>query len=207
MRAVVDHRARRQEVIAKAIRLFARLGYKDVSFRELSEECGLARTVLYRYFRSKRQIFDSAISLALGRIVQKHNEIVHSKLPASVRLRQICNVVTATLFDNRDFLFDGELLKPAKLECETKRVKFLSASCYKRVKDSATYVQEALPCVFHSEWRAKDGREVAVLANWTREERKYTLDFGGVKKSGIIPALSWRIEPIGNLETNKETEQ
>ena len=104
MRAVVDHRARRQEVIAKAIRLFARLGYKDVSFRELSEECGLARTVLYRYFRSKRQIFDSAISLALGRIVQKHNEIVHSKLPASVRLRQICNVVTATLFDNRDFL-------------------------------------------------------------------------------------------------------
>lgn len=110
-------------------------------------------------------------------------------------------------FDNRDFLFDGELLKPAKLECETKRVKFLSASCYKRVKDSATYVQEALPCVFHSEWRAKDGREVAVLANWTREERKYTLDFGGVKKSGIIPALSWRIEPIGNLETNKETEQ
>ena len=104
MRAVVDHRARRQEVIAKAIRLFARLGYKDVSFRELSEECGLARTVLYRYFRSKRQIFDSAISLALGRIVQQHNEIVHSKLPASVRLRQICNVVTATLFDNRDFL-------------------------------------------------------------------------------------------------------
>ena len=104
MRAVVDHRARRQEVIAKAIRLFARLGYKDVSFRELSEECGLARTVLYRYFRSKRQIFDCAISLVLVRIVQKHNEIVHSKLPASVRLRQICNVVTATLFDNRDFL-------------------------------------------------------------------------------------------------------
>ena len=26
------------------------------------------------------------------------------ELPASVRLRQICNVVTATLFDNRDFL-------------------------------------------------------------------------------------------------------
>ena len=45
MRAVVDHRARRQEVIAKAIRLFARLGYRDVSFRELSEECGRARTV------------------------------------------------------------------------------------------------------------------------------------------------------------------
>ena len=104
MRAVVDHRARKQEIIAKSIRLFARLGYRDVSFRELSEECGVARTVLYRYFRDKRQIFNNAISLVLVRIVQKHTEIVHSKLPASVRLRQICTVVTATLFDNRDFL-------------------------------------------------------------------------------------------------------
>ncbi len=41
--------------------------------------------------------------LVLGRIVQKHAEIVHSKL----RRRAppgICTVVTATLFDNRDFL-------------------------------------------------------------------------------------------------------
>ena len=104
MRAVIDHRARRQEIIAKSIRLFARLGYKDVSFRELSAACGVARTVLYRYFRDKHQIFSAAISLALGRIVQKHAEIMHSSLPASVRLRQICTVVTATLFDNRDFL-------------------------------------------------------------------------------------------------------
>ena len=100
----IDHRARKQEVIAQAIRLFARLGYRDVSFRELSEECGVARTVLYRYFRDKRQIFASAISLMLARIVQKHAEIVHSKLSAAVRLRQICTVVTTTLFDNRDFL-------------------------------------------------------------------------------------------------------
>ena len=104
MRTVIDHRARKQEIIAKSIRLFARLGYRDVSFRELSEECGVAPTVLYRYFRDKRQIFNNAISLVLVRIVQKHTEIVHSKLPAAVRLRQICTVVTATLFDNRDFL-------------------------------------------------------------------------------------------------------
>jgi len=104
MRVVIDHRARKQEIIAKSIRLFARLGYRDVSFRELSEECGVARTVLYRYFRDKRQIFNNAISLVLVRIVQKHTEIVHSKLSAAVRLRQICTVVTATLFDNRDFL-------------------------------------------------------------------------------------------------------
>ena len=104
MKPTIDHRARKQEIIASAIRLFANLGYRDVSFRELSESCGVARTVLYRYFRNKRQIFDGAVSLVLGRIVQKHAEIVHAKLPAAVRLRQICTVVTAMLFDNRDFL-------------------------------------------------------------------------------------------------------
>ena len=86
------------------MKLFARLGYRDVSFREISEACGVARTVLYRYFRNKHQVFDGAVLQIVGRIAQKDNEIVHSKLPAAVRLRQICTVVTATLFDNRDFL-------------------------------------------------------------------------------------------------------
>ena len=97
-------------------------------------------------------------------------------------------------FDNRDFLFDGELLKPANLACAAKRVEFLSASCYKRVKDSAVYVQNALPAVFHSEWRAPDGRKAAILVNWTREKQRYELDFGGAKRSGVLPALSWKRE-------------
>ena len=99
-------------------------------------------------------------------------------------------------FDNRDFLFDGELLKPARLVCAVKRVEFLSASCYKRVKDSTTYVQEALPCVFHSEWRAKDGRKAAILVNWTRKEQQYELDFEGVKRTGTLAPLSWKVENL-----------
>lgn len=104
MKQTVDHRARRQEIIAAAITLFAQKGYGDVTFHDLASRCGVARTVLYRYFKNKRQIFDAAIRLAMARVVQKHAEIVHSKLPAAVRLRQICASVTATLFDNREFL-------------------------------------------------------------------------------------------------------
>ena len=99
-------------------------------------------------------------------------------------------------FDHRDYLFDGELLRPAKLDCAAKRVEFLSASCYKRVKDSTTYVQEALPCVFHSEWRAKDGRKAAILVNWTREAQEYELDFDGKKKKGMLAPLSWKLENL-----------
>lgn len=104
MKATVDHRARKQVIIANAIQLFARQGYNDVTFQDLADSSGIARTILYRYFKNKRQIFDAAIFLALDRVVQKHAEIMRAKLPASVRLRQVCTTVTATLFDNREFL-------------------------------------------------------------------------------------------------------
>ena len=104
MKATVDHRARKHVIIANAIRLFARQGYNDVTFQDLADTSGIARTILYRYFKNKRQIFDAAILLVLQRVVQKHAEIMHAKLPSSVRLRQICTAVTATLFDNREFL-------------------------------------------------------------------------------------------------------
>ena len=104
MKAIVDHRARKQVIIANAIQLFARQGYNDVTFQDFADSSGIARTILYRYFKNKRQIFDAAIFLALDRVVQKHAEIMRAKLPASVRLRQICTAVTATLFDNREFL-------------------------------------------------------------------------------------------------------
>ena len=104
MKGRVDHRARKHEIIANAIRLFARKGYNDVTFQDLADSCRIARTVLYRYFKNKRQIFAAAIRLAMQGVVEKHAEIMRSRLPASVRLRRICTAVTATLFDNREFL-------------------------------------------------------------------------------------------------------
>ncbi|MBO4286955.1 MAG: hypothetical protein J5985_02180, partial [Kiritimatiellae bacterium] len=98
--------------------------------------------------------------------------------------------------DNKDFLFDGEMLKPAKLASGTTRVEFLMTSSYRRPHESKACAQEALPCVFHSEWRAKDGRKAAILVNWTREEQKYELWFDGAKKSGVLAPLSWKRERL-----------
>ena len=99
--------------------------------------------------------------------------------------------------DHKHFLFDGEMLAPAKLTCATKRVEFLQTSSYKRPYESKTCVQDALPAVFHSEWRAPDGRTAAVLVNWTRDEQSYDLDLGGERKSGVLPPLAWACVPFG----------
>ena len=104
MPAYIDHRARRHDIILAAIRLFAQEGYQSVTFAMLSAHTGVARTVLYRYFRDKRQIFNSAIVELLSRIVKKHTEIVHSETSAAGRLSKICTAVIVMLFDNRQFL-------------------------------------------------------------------------------------------------------
>ena len=52
-RLSIDHQARKNAIVAKAIRLFAQEGYKDVTFQSLASRCGVARTVLYRYFRGR----------------------------------------------------------------------------------------------------------------------------------------------------------
>ena len=77
--------------------------------------------------------------------------------------------------------------------CAAKRVEFLRASSYKRPHESKVCVQRALPAVFHSEWRAPDGRKASVLVNWTREPQRYGIDFDGTKATGVMPVRSWRL--------------
>ena len=61
MAAGVNHSERRRFVVSRALSLFAKMGYSKVSFLTISEATGIARTALYRYFKTKREIFDEAI--------------------------------------------------------------------------------------------------------------------------------------------------
>ena len=104
MSAYVDHTARKNDIIVRSIQLFARVGYKDVTFQKLSDYCGLARTALYRYFRNKRQIFDAAIQETTSLINRKYREITKSGQPPDSQIHAICNTVVDMLFANREFL-------------------------------------------------------------------------------------------------------
>lgn len=100
----VNHRERRREIRAISLGLFARHGFGDVNFAMIAEACGISRTLLYTYFRDKRQIFNEAINEATDVVGVRYREIVRSRLSADAKLRQICIDVFALLFDNRDFL-------------------------------------------------------------------------------------------------------
>lgn len=102
---VIDHKERRERIVRRSVKLFASVGFKDVTYQMIAEHCGVSRTVLYRYFTDKTQIFHAAIREVVGRVVRKHAEIMHMReTSAAERIHQISRAALDSLFDNPEFL-------------------------------------------------------------------------------------------------------
>jgi len=65
---VVDHDQRRLSILENAFALFAESGYDGVTYQKIADRCGISRTSIYRYFRTKEEIFDYAVKQATGKI-------------------------------------------------------------------------------------------------------------------------------------------
>lgn len=104
MAKAINHKERKREIRAISLRLFARHGFDAVNFGMIAKEANVSRTLLYTYFKDKRQIFNEAIDEATNVIAVKYYEVVRSRLSADAKIRQMCIAVFAMLFDNRDFL-------------------------------------------------------------------------------------------------------
>ena len=57
MSIVVEHDKRKKEILDRALDVFTEEGYEDTTFRKIAERCGITRTILYLYFKNKREIF------------------------------------------------------------------------------------------------------------------------------------------------------
>jgi AcrR family transcriptional regulator len=99
----INHNERRRMVVVKAMRLFAQMGYSKVSFLTISEATGIARTALYRYFKSKRELFDEAIHEITGGLMVELSDIIDRKEPVAVRLELACSHVIDEIYRKREF--------------------------------------------------------------------------------------------------------
>jgi AcrR family transcriptional regulator len=99
MGIIIDHEARRHEIIVKAIQLFAEQGYDGVTYQKIADSCGIARTTLYKYFHNKRQIFTYAIWEASTISNQVFAYILNPKDSATVRLERLLEAVLKMLFE------------------------------------------------------------------------------------------------------------
>ena len=100
----VDHEQRKREVVGKAIRLFSQVGYDNVSLQMVAAAAGVSRTVLYRYFCSKREVLEAAIGAITGVIERRCAEIMLSRDTNTRKLEGVCHTVVDVMFENKEFL-------------------------------------------------------------------------------------------------------
>lgn len=116
---------RKRLVAKRTLPLFIRLGYEKVSFQDISEATGIPRTALYRYYRTKRQIFDAAIMEIISELrgeIARAYETVGSPVK---RLKAVTSSVMTLLYRERDFvqvIFDFVFAKIASGEDMARRV-------------------------------------------------------------------------------------
>jgi AcrR family transcriptional regulator len=106
MAMMVDHEARKQEILRKSLAIFAEFGYPGLTYAQLAKRCGLARTTLYKYFSSKREIFDGAINLTVTELAKDFRDAVERQpeLSAAEKLELVLQKVVRLLFENSQLL-------------------------------------------------------------------------------------------------------
>ena len=100
----VDHEQRKREIAEKAIRLFSQVGYDNVSLIMIAAAAGISRTVLYRYFCSKREVMDAAIVMVTEGIEKRSTKIMASRAKNTEKLEGVCHTVAEVMFENKEFL-------------------------------------------------------------------------------------------------------
>ena len=100
----VDHEQRKAEIAEKAIRLFSQVGYDNVSLIMIAAAAGISRTVLYRYFCSKREVLDAAIISITDVIDRRCTKIMASRARNLEKLEGVCHTVVEVMFKNKEFL-------------------------------------------------------------------------------------------------------
>ena len=105
MATVVDHEQRRKSVLEHAFALFAESGYDGVTYQKIADRCGISRTSIYRYFRTKEEIFDYAVKRSTGKINAMLEKVMDRiDWSPKEKIVRIMHITTRMLESNRLFL-------------------------------------------------------------------------------------------------------
>jgi len=92
-------------LIESARELFAQSGYSGVSAREVAQHAGLNEAMVYRYFKSKAQLFECAVEESvrdcISDYVESMRQAPESLIPVDVPTREFFRRFYDLLFENR----------------------------------------------------------------------------------------------------------
>ena len=91
MAVAVEHDQRRKKILEKALTVFMDDGFENATFQKIADRCGITRTILYLYFKNKREIFNYSIKQLLLTVEEKIISISTDKSLTSIE--KITNVL------------------------------------------------------------------------------------------------------------------
>ncbi len=92
-------------ILENAFALFAESGYDGVTYQKIADQCGISRTSIYRYFRTKEEIFDYAVKLSTGKINTMMEKVIDRiDWSPTEKIVRIMHIAVRMLQGNRLFL-------------------------------------------------------------------------------------------------------
>jgi len=105
MAVAVEHEKRRKQILEKALTVFISDGFEDATFQKIADSCGITRTILYLYFKNKKEIFNYSIKQLLINVEERIDTIRHDKsLNSTDKITNVLLAVFSLLEQNRQLL-------------------------------------------------------------------------------------------------------
>jgi AcrR family transcriptional regulator len=90
---------KRYRILAAALEVFFKYGYKRVSMNEIAQAAGISRPGLYLYFSSKEEVFRAAILQYADGLIEEIAKGLHSQKTIEEKVRYAFEVWTVQRFD------------------------------------------------------------------------------------------------------------
>jgi len=105
MAVAVEHDKRREKILDKALSVFMDDGFENATFQKIADKCGITRTILYLYFKNKKEIFNFSLKQLLLSAEENINSIRADKSLNSVdKITKVLFSVFKLLEQNRQLL-------------------------------------------------------------------------------------------------------
>ncbi len=104
MSATVEHEKRRKEILESALDVFVEEGYADTTFQKIADRCGITRTILYLYFKNKREIFMFSIKRFSEKLEAEIRAVEAHDVPSIELLRRLSSLILRRCADQARLL-------------------------------------------------------------------------------------------------------
>jgi TetR/AcrR family transcriptional regulator, fatty acid metabolism regulator protein len=88
--------ARRRQIIAAAIKVFAEKGFHEARVGDVAEEAGIAYGLVYHYFASKEELLETIFRTTWTEMLARVEEVEAAGVPASEAVRQVTALLLRT---------------------------------------------------------------------------------------------------------------